>query len=856
MEYVYKKIDSIIFGLLSPQMIKKMATTKVVTPELYDKEGYPVDGGLMDVRMGVIDPGLKCKTCGGRLKECMGHFGFIELARPVIHIKYVDTIYDFLRSTCKECSRILADEAKITEYKKLVEATRKEGRTQQMRKVVDDFISSLKSIKKCPYCNAKQETVKIEKPVTFLEGDRKLTPIEIRIRFEKLIDSDIELLGLNPAYSRPDWMILTMIPVPPVTVRPSITLESGERSEDDLTHKLGDIVRINQRLFENINAGAPEVIVEDLWDLLQYHIITYFDNEIAQIPPARHRGGQPLKTLTDRIKSKEGRFRYNLAGKRVNYAARTVISPDPKIKLNEVGIPLVVAMDLTIPQTANKWNIDRLKEFIKVGSKVYPGANYVIRPNGTKKQITDETKQQLIEELDEGYIVERHLMNGDISIFNRQPSLHRMSIMCHKIKVLPGNSFRLNPSVCNPYNADFDGDEMNLHIPQTEEARSEAEMLMQVQNHLITPKNGQNVVGCIEDAISGNYILTKWVELSKEDAIQLLLSIGVYEPEKFKKLKSKVNGKEIFSVLLPNDFDFIGKSLEKDDVIVKGGILSEGIIDKATIGENNGSLIRSLFAIYKEDVGIELLGKIFRLGIATLSKIGFTTSIADTDLDTGIKNQIEEIISEAEKKAKRYIAQYDNSELTPLHGMTANETVELRIMESLNDARNQIGKLISKSVSDKNSTIIMANSGAKGKTLNLAQMAGCVGQQVVHGKRVERGYKNRVLSLFEENNIEPESKGWIRGGFKQGLKPHEFFMHALTGRDALMDTALRTPKSGYLYRRLVNALQDLRVEYDGTVRDSNSNIVQFSYGEDGIDVAKSENGTIDVEKIVKEVSSL
>lgn len=260
--------------------------------------------------------------------------------------------------------------------------------------------------------------------------------------------------------------------------------------------------------------------------------------------------------------------------------------------------------------------------------------------------------------------------------------------------------------------------------------------------------------------------------------------------------------------------------------------------------------------MYKEDVGIEILGKIFRLGIAVLSRMGFTTSISDTDLDLTIKNQIEEIISEAEKKAKRFVNQYENHELTPLHGMTEKETVELRIMEVLNEARNQIGKLISKSADEKNPTIIMANSGAKGKTLNLAQMAGCVGQQVVHGKRVERGYKNRVLSMFEENNIDPESHGWIRGGFKTGLKPYEFFMHALTGRDALMDTALRTPKSGYLYRRLVNALQDLRVEYDGTVRDSNSNIVQFSYGEDGIDVSKSENGTIDVEKIAKEVANL
>ena len=856
MEYVYKKVDAIVFGVLGPNMIKKMATAKIVTPELYDKEGYPVDGGLMDVRMGVIDPGFKCKTCGGKLKECMGHFGFIELARPIIHIKYVDVIYDFLRSTCKECSRILADEKRIEEQRNVLEATKKEGRTMQMKKVVDEFITSLRNIKKCPYCNAKQETVKLEKPITFVEGDRKLSPVEIRTRFEKLTDGDIELLGLNSVCAKPEWMVLTMLPVPPVTVRPSITLESGERSEDDLTHKLGDIVRINQRLFENINAGAPEVIVEDLWDLLQYHIITYFDNEIAQIPPARHRGGQPLKTLTDRIKSKEGRFRYNLAGKRVNYAARTVISPDPKIKLNEVGIPIAVAMDLTIPETVNEWNLERLKALIKNGSKVYPGANYILRPNGTKKQITDETKQQSIEELELGFVVERHVVDGDIAIFNRQPSLHRMSIMCHKVRVLPGNSFRLNPSVCNPYNADFDGDEMNLHIPQTEEARAEAEMLMQVQSHLITPKNGQNVVGCIEDATSGNYLLTKELEMSKEDAIQLLISIGVYEPAKFRKFKASVSGKDVFSVLLPSDFDFIGKSLDGKDVIVKKGNLVEGIIDKATIGESNGSLIRSLFALYSEDVGIAILGKIFRLGIASLLKKGFTTKISDTDLSDSIKQQVEEIISEAEKKAKRSINQYENHELTPLHGMTEKETVEIKIMEALNEARNAVGKLIAKSSDENNPTIMMANSGAKGKTLNLAQMAACVGQQVVHGKRVERGYKKRVLSMFEENNIEPESRGWIREGFKGGLKPYEFFMHSLTGRDALMDTALRTPKSGYLYRRLVNALQDLRVEYDGTIRDSNSNIVQFNYGEDGIDVAKSEAGTINVEKIVKEVANL
>ena len=177
--------------------------------------------------------------------------------------------------------------------------------------------------------------------------------------------------GLATPYVRPEWMVLTLLPIPPVTMRPSITLESGERSEDDLTHKLGDIVRINQRLFENINAGAPEIIVEDLWDLLQYHITTYFDNAIAQLPPARHRSGQPLKTITERIKSKEGRIRHNLAGKRTNFCARTVISPDPMLEINEVGVPDVVAMKLTVPEKVNMWNIEYLKKFVERGPKKY-----------------------------------------------------------------------------------------------------------------------------------------------------------------------------------------------------------------------------------------------------------------------------------------------------------------------------------------------------------------------------------------------------------------------------------------------------------------------------------------------------
>ncbi|MCX6711662.1 MAG: DNA-directed RNA polymerase subunit A' [Candidatus Woesearchaeota archaeon] len=862
---IYKKVESILFGLLSAEDIKKMSSVKIITPELYDKEGYPVDGGLMDTRLGVIDPGLRCKTCGSKLKECMGHFGFIDLARPVVHVKYIRVILDVLRSVCRECNRILLDEQEIEKYRVILDKIEKEQGIDARRKRTSEIINSLKNIKKCPHCKAKQYTIKIEKPTSFYEHDKRLSPIEIRSRLEKVPDKDIELLGLNPRYARPEGMILTVLLIPPVTIRPSITLESGERSEDDLTHKLGDIVRINQRLFENINAGAPEIIVEDLWDLLQYHVTTYFDNAIAQVPPARHGTGQPLKTLTERIKDKEGRFRHNLAGKRVNFAARTVISPDPEIQFNEVGVPKVVAMELTIPEMVTEWNIERLKEFIKRGPDNYPGANYIIKPDGKKKKITDNIKDQLIEELQEGFIIERHLMDGDVAIFNRQPSLHRMSIMCHLIRVLPGKSFRLNPGVCTPYNADFDGDEMNLHIPQTQEARSEAKILMQVQTQIMTPKNGQNIIGCIEDSVTGNYLLTKeGIEFTREEATNILISIGI-DDINFKK--EKISGKEIFSVILPKDFNFIGRSKNCDKcekckhkncprdayLCIEKGELLCGIIDNKSIGKENGVLLREIYRRYGEDFTLRFIEKVFKLGIQVLLRKGFTITLSDTDLKEEIKQEINVLFEEADKNVQKFIDSYYNNELEALPGKTLRETLELRILELLNKTRNKIGTLIVNSAKENIPTLVMARSGAEGSTLNLVQMSACVGQQALGGKRIERGYKNRPLSLFKKNDLGGKAHGFVSRGFKNGLKPYEFFFHAMTGRDSLMDTALRTPKSGYLYRRLANALQDLKVEYDNTIRDANKNIIQFKYGEDGIDVSKSSGGKIDVNKIVKEI---
>ncbi len=860
-EYVHKKISKIEFGFMGPKAIKEMASAKVVTPELYDKEGYPVDGGLMDIRLGVIDPGLKCKTCGGKLKECPGHFGYMELARPIVHIKFISLVYDLLRCSCRDCGRILIPKQKIDKSLEELDKIELENGVIARRDRIKEIISEMKTISQCPYCKAKQFKVSLEKPTTFMEEEKRISPIEARMRLEKIPDDDLKVFGINPNALRPEWTILTVMPIPSVTMRPSITLESGERSEDDLTHKLGDIVRINQRLFENINAGAPEIIIEDLWDLLQYHITTFFDNEVSQLPPARHRSGQPLKTLTVRIKSKEGRIRHNLAGKRVNFSARTVISPDPKLAIYEVGVPKIIAMKLTIPERVTSWNIEYLKQFVSRGPEIYPGSNYIIRPDGKRKRITNETKEQLLEEIQPGFIIERHLMDGDIAIFNRQPSLHRMSMMSHKIRVLPGLTFRFNPCVCEPYNADYDGDEMNLHVPQTEEARAEAELLMHVPTQIISPRYGLSIIGCNKDAQTGMYVLSlKDFKLTREEAIDLLASIGVDE---FAGLPNKeiISGRDVISCLLPKDFNFVGHSKiykenkEDPDAIVRieKGHLKSGVLDNANLGEGQGLLLRNIYKQYGSDFAADFLGKIFRLGNSVLAQTGFTTGISDIDIAPETKQKINEVLETTYAEVELLIKQYKEGTLDTLPGRSMTETLELKILEKLNKARNRSGKLVAENAKLSSELMTMIKSGGAGNLLNLAQMSACVGQQAMRGGRISMGYDRRTLSVFKKDDLSPAARGFIKEGFKDGLKPHELFFMSMTGRDSLMDTALRTPKSGYLYRRLANAMQDLKIDNDFTVRDASNKIVQFVYGEDGIDVTKSENGKINVKPIIERV---
>ncbi|SEA24207.1 DNA-directed RNA polymerase, subunit A' [Haloplanus vescus] len=929
-----KEIGGIQFGLMDPETYRDMSATKVITADTYDDDGYPIDMGLMDPRLGVIDPGLECRTCGQHSGSCNGHFGHIELAAPVIHVGFTKLIRRLLRSTCRECGRLALTEEEREEYEENL--VRAEELGKDPNDVLKAAVRQARKQSYCPHpdCDGVMHDIKHEKPTTYYEvqdvlaGDyaeriaeamqpdpddeddegtgpkelaeglgidldrvndimagefrpksdtrkklekaldvdlteedmNKLMPSDIRDWFEDIPDEDIEVLGIDPERSRPEWMILTVLPVPPVTARPSITLDNGQRSEDDLTHKLVDIIRINQRFMENREAGAPQLIIEDLWELLQYHVTTFVDNEISGTPPARHRSGRPLKTLSQRLKGKEGRFRGSLSGKRVNFSARTVISPDPTLSLNEVGVPERVATEMTQTLNVTERNVEEAQQYVANGPEGHPGANYVRRPDGRRLKVTEKNCEELATKVEEGWEVNRHLVDGDIVIFNRQPSLHRMSIMAHEVVVMPYKTFRLNTTVCPPYNADFDGDEMNMHALQNEEARAEARVLMRVQEQMLSPRFGENIIGAIQDHISGTYLLThENPHFSETQALDLLRATSVDElpaPDGEEDGEPYWTGRAVFSELLPDDLNLEFTSSAGDTVIIEDGQLIEGTVDEDAVGAFGGEIVDTLTKVYSKTRARVFVNEVAALAMRAIMHFGFSLGIDDESIPEAANEQVDEAIDNAYERIDELIESYEAGDLESLPGRTIDETLEMKIMQTLGKARDSAGEIAEDHFQEDNPAVIMARSGARGSMLNLTQMAGCVGQQAVRGERINRGYEDRTLSHYEPDDLSAEAHGFVENSYRGGLTPREFFFHAMGGREGLVDTAVRTSKSGYLQRRLINALSELESQYDGTVRDTSDTIVQFEFGEDGtspVKVSSSDDNPIDVEGITDRV---
>lgn len=929
------KISHLVFNVPNPRNIRRQSHIQCINNTLYDttsssgKLRKTAPFGVLDTRLGTSQKHVDCQTCSQGLLDCVGHFGYIDLQLPVFHVGYFRFVLSILQCICKRCSRFLL----ISDRDNLLAKLRRPDLSYLEKKAIHkDIVTRSKKIKNCSHCGLVNGTVKkiglykilhvtaLTKAAEKAKQDENehddllqmlksigekdtleladclekakaelLDPIRVKILFEQIPDNELPLHLISNF--RPEDLIVTRVTVPPACIRPSVINEADASTEDDLTIKLSEIIFVNDVIAKRKSSGAQmSMLIED-WDFLQLHLALYINSETSGIPFAL-KPKKPTRGLVQRLKGKHGRFRGNLSGKRVDFSSRSVISPNPNLQIDEVGVPEHIAKILTFPERVNPSNIELMRQLIRNGADKFPGANYIEDTAGHRVFLRYESRFNAARNLKFGDIVERHLSDGDKVLFNRQPSLHKLSIMCHTAKVHQHRTLQFNECACTPYNADFDGDEMNLHLPQTLEARAEAAVLMGIKNNIITPRNGEPLIAAIQDFITGSFLMThKDTFFDRGQAMQIISYIlaGLEATTVINLphpciLKPRVlwSGKQIFSlVLVPNKASRKGICLvtktknyskeregrpqwndlcpEDGYVIIHDGELLTGAVDKSVLGSGSKN---NIFYVMLRDISSDSAAKaMWRLGRVTsffLANRGFSLGIDDVTPTNGLLHTKGELLQAGYSAVTDFIKKQQDGQLEPQPGQTTEQTLEVVILKELSGIREAAGKTCVKELGRKNAPLLMAMCGSKGSLINVSQMVACVGQQAIRGARVPDGFGDRSLPYFDHREKTPLAKGFVENSFYSGLTATEFFFHTMAGREGLLDTAVKTAETGYMQRRLVKALEDLVSHYDGSVRNSRGDVVQFMYGDDYLDPVNMEdnNRPVNFKRLLSHVRCL
>lgn len=902
-----KVIKQLQFSLLSAQDIVKLGEFEVTHRDLYTPaDRLPSQNGVLDRRLGTTEKSANCETCGLNTVDCVGHFAYMKLALPVFHIGYFRHILTILQCICKTCARVMLTESARRAFLRRFRRPTLENLARQS--LCKQVLAISRKVNTCQHCGAINGTVKKaaalkivherfrQKKLTeeaekwrqsfsnaikvqndldralSIKGAEELNPLKVLDLFKRMTAEDCELVGMKPSHSRPEHYLWQYIAVPPVAIRPSVN-QDGASNEDDLTTKLSEIAFGNSLIKQSLNKSTNTSKLMELWEFLQHSVALYINSDA---PGIQQSDSKPLRGFCQRLKGKQGRFRGNLSGKRVDFSGRTVISPDPNLRIDEVAIPEKVARILTYPAKVTVHNLEQLRQAVLRGPDKPGGANFVQSgTSGFKKFLKYADPLDVAKKLRIGDIVERHLIDGDIVLFNRQPSLHRLSIMCHRAKIRPWRTFRLNECVCGPYNADFDGDEMNLHVPQTEEARTEALQLMSVKLNLVTPKNGEPVIAATQDFITAAFLLSgKDRFYDRRQFTQICSYMADAQshidipPPTIWKPKQLWTGKQVFGVLMRpsrKSRSFVNletrcqtyqapkadrlhgftplPDLSPNDgwlVIVNSQVMC-GVMDKATVGSGKKkSIFGVLLRDYGPDEAANAMNRLAKLCARWLTNVGMSLGINDVIPGSDLRTQKEGKVEAAYQDCQELIAKAKLGKLDNKPGCNQEQTLEAMISDVLSKVRGDVGSICMQELSRHNAPLIMATCGSKGSTVNVSQMVACVGQQIIAGHRVPDGFQDRSLPHFHKRSKDPPSKGFVRNSFFSGLSPTEFVFHAISGREGLVDTAVKTAETGYMQRRLMKALEDLTTHYDFSVRNSHGGIVQFMYGDDGLDPASLE----------------
>lgn len=833
-------------------------------PDIYNN-GEPVEGGVIDTRLGVTESHSICGTCGEKALTCPGHFGHIKLVEPVFHMGFSSYVKTILSCICIRCSKLLVYKNE-GEIDKLIKNKQGKQRYAEIR-------SASKGITHCQKensgCGTPAHKITIDKKHgnVFLlaeaikkSGDTNET-VEVKKRAPQILTpqlcydllknisrEDCIVMGFDPDKSRPEDMIIVNFAIPPVQVRPSIKMEisSFSTQDDDLTHKIVDIIKTNENLRDAKGDGAlvKTNTVNDDFMLLQFHVATFYANDIIGLPKSLQKNKKATKSLSERLKGKEGRVRGNLMGKRVNMSARTVITSDPNIPLNGIGIPLIIAKNLTYPEIVTVDNIKRMEQLVKNGRNIYPGANFVIKNiidnSGNESMHTFDLKYNKKVVIQPGNIVERHLNDGDIVLFNRQPSLHKLSMMGHMTHIIPNmalQTFRMNVNVTEPYNADFDGDEMNIHVPQSMQTVAELRLIANAAKRFVSPARSDMAIVAKQDTLMGSYVLSKDATVVDwRDAMNIMMNTSIGINHGIPKNK-KLSGKFLYSQILPHGINIHKKNGDNFEIRIHNGVMKDGLWGKPQIAQ----IVQKSWFQYGSHVTQNFIDDLQKMILQFLMIEGFTVSIKDTIVRPEVKEKVYAIVETSRKKTLADITKYENDPY-----VMSGEAFETNVRSELQAIQSEIQKSIMNdldSLSGISDTIL---SGSNGTEMNAGQIMGCIGQVIVEDKRIQKRCNNRTLPNFHQHDDSAFARGFCHGSYITGLNPMEFFFQVMGGREGIINTAIKTADTGYIQRKIVKLMEDIKVEYDGTVRNANNKIIQCVYGDNGVNTEKQIKQKIDL----------
>jgi DNA-directed RNA polymerase beta' subunit len=851
--YEVLEIGSIEFGLMSQddilnQSVAEITSNRLFTSSFAQNGGFQSKTDNMDIgtvydsRMGPLK-NEKCITCSKGFQECAGHFGHINLNVSIIHPLYYRTVLSFLKTVCIQCSRLLVTQDHLSLWNLM--KLKGEARFNQI------LIHIIK-IRFCLHCNISQPKYTISDGTFIasykLQGSQvekiKITMSEISKIFSNVSDDDVRLLGFDPSRSHPNFLILSVLPVIPPCSRPFI-MSDNVICDDDLTIAYCEIIKANN----NLAKATTETKRQKYIQTLIFRIKTLMDNSQGK---AKHTNSRQMKGIKERLCGKDALIRNNLMGKRVNFSARTVIGPDPTLRLNEIAIPYEIAENLTYPENVNDYNIEKLQRLVWEGKINIIERNYngKIQRIHTKFALKCDTKYILCK-LEIGDIAHCQLMDGDPVFLNRQPTLHKGSMLAKKIIRRHGKTIRMNLATTSSFNADFDGDEMNIHTASSEMSKAELILLSSTETNIIGASGSCPIICIVQDSLLGCYLMTKNNdEISREDFFQLCMKCDGWDfqliqhkfnmaeqvYEKFNKNIPLYSGRTLFSMLLPDDFMYNVKNnaLEEEPIVkIYKGILYEGAINKANIKTSHQSIILLLHKEYSPEICLNFINNVQFVANEFMTYHGFSIGISDCVRNSKSSNAIDEVVTKCFIEAEE------------LENSTNNNFIkEAKINMVLSKAKDIGMRIAKESFSVNNNFISTVTSGSKGDFFNIAQITGLLGQQNINGIRIPAKLNNskRTLSAYPINInkiTEYESKGFIKNSFIKGLNPLEYWFHASSARVCLVDTAMKTANSGYVQRKMVKVMEDLSVKYDQTVRNSMGSIISFSHGGNNLDPTQS-----------------